>query len=233
MEIEFSVDLISDLNLDKSDIFDWTGNATSLFCCIAGNISDDTNVIKNVLEHLSTMYRGVFYIDGYKEHNNLRDNESRIKEIVDICEPIKNVIYLHNHVVVLNGHAFIGINGWYTNKSKVDSLEDLIHLENIRNEDLGYLSTTIKNLQLHSDVKKLVIISSCIPNENVLYNHESSFTTEGIEPALSLVMDVDKKVSHWLYGGTEVISDSFFNKRRFVNNPRIKGQPYYPKRIVL
>lgn len=233
MEFEFSVDLIGDLNLEKTDIYDFTGNATSLFCCVAGNISHDTSITKNVLEQLSTQYRGVFFIDGVKEHNSLKEYDTKIADLASICGPIQNVIYLHNHVVVLNGIAFVGINGWYTNKSKIETLEDLLSLENHRNEDLGYVSTTIKNLQLHGDVKKIIIVSGTVPNENVLYNNVDSYTIEGTEPAISLVMDVERKVTHWLYGGTNVISDVYFNKRRFVNNPKLKNQPYYPKRIAI
>lgn len=233
MEFEFSVDLLGDLNLEKSDTFDFTGNATSLFCCIAGNISKDPNITKNVLEHLSSLYRGVFFIDGHEEHISLKEYDDKIAYLASMCSPIQNVIYLHNHVVVLNGIAFVGINGWYTNKSKVETLEDLLSLENRRNEDLGYISTTIKNLQLHGDVKKIVVISGTIPNENVLYNNADSYTIEGAEPAISLVMDVEHKVTHWLYGGTDVVSDCYFNKRRFVNNPKLRNQPYYPKRIIV
>lgn len=233
MEFEFSVDLIGDLNLEKSNTLDFTGNATSLFCCVAGNISEDTYIIKNVLEQLSSQYRGVFFIDGNKEHNNVSDYDNKISDLTSVCGPIKNVIYLHNHVVVLNGIAFAGINGWYTNKTKIQNLEDLLQLENRRNEDLGYLSTTIKNLQLHSDVKKIIVLSGTVPNENVLYNNTDSYTIEGVEPALSLVMDIDHKVTHWLYSGTDIVSDCYFNNRRFVNNPKLNNQPYFPKRIVV
>lgn len=81
MEFEFSVDLIGDLDLDKSDTFDLTGNATSLFCCITGNISKEPSITKEVLEHLSSQYRGVFFIDGHKEHVSLKEYDSKISDL--------------------------------------------------------------------------------------------------------------------------------------------------------
>ena len=46
-------DLISDLNLSPEDSFNWEGKATSLYCIIAGNISEDLRTIKQTLSHLS------------------------------------------------------------------------------------------------------------------------------------------------------------------------------------
>ena len=46
-------DVISDLNLDAEDSFDWEGKATSLYLIIAGNISSDLRVIHQTLVHLS------------------------------------------------------------------------------------------------------------------------------------------------------------------------------------
>jgi predicted phosphohydrolase len=229
-DIAFSVDLISDLQLVNTDDFDWTDKATSLYCCIAGNISSDLHVVKNVLLHLGSIYRGVFYIDGTHEHISLLEYETRIDDLTKLCKSTPNVVYLHNHVVLLNGYAFIGINGWYNNSHRVTTLQDMIRLENYMNDDLGYLSSSIRNLQLHGDAKKLIILSGCVPNTKVLYTKDDSL--DFTEPALALIMDTDKKVSHWLYGGTDIVADAIHNKRRYVNNPRIKGQPYYAKRIV-
>lgn len=230
-DVEFTIDLISDLQLENTEVFDWTDKATSLYCCIAGNISSDLHVVKNVLSHLGTIYRGVFYIDGAHEHLSLVEYEIRIDQLTKICKTAPNVVYLHNHVVLINGNAFIGINGWYNHMTRMSTLQDVIRLENYRDEDIGYLSNSIRNLQLHGDAKKLIILSGCIPNTNVLYNKEDS--DDLTDPSLALIMDTDKKVSHWLYGGTDIVADAVYNQRRYVNNPRIKGQPYYAKRIVI
>lgn len=233
MEIEFSVDLISDLYIDKSEQFDWTGKSTSLFCVVAGNLSDDLYVIKHTLEHLSNLYRGVFYIDGAFEHLDLDNHENFVEQLQDICKSLNNVVYMHNQVVVLNNYAFIGVNGWYYNNPNITCIEDSARIEEFRNEDLGYLSSSIKNLQLHRDATKIIVVSASVPSEHFLFNDTKYPIHDTAEPALALLMDTDHKVSHWLYGGTEIVSDNIHNRRRYLNNPRIKGQPYWPKRIII
>lgn len=230
MSFEYSVDLISDLNLSKTEQFDWTGKPTSLFCIIAGNLSPDKRKIRESLEHLSTMYRGVFYIDGPNEHHTAFEYEQNVEYITEICKPINNVIYMHNHVVVLNGIAIIAINGWYGNLAK-QTQEENYKISTIQNEDMAYLSTSIRNLQLHKDAQKIVVVSNSIPADYLLFNQSNDFL--GIEPALALVMDTDKKVTHWLYGGTAIMSDMVHNGRRYVNNPKTGNGPYWPKRILV
>lgn len=231
MGLEYSIDLISDLRLARSDQFDWTGKPTSLFCVVAGNLSADNKKIKETLAHLSTMYRGVFYIDGTLEHRNIFSYEDKIEQLSEICRGINNVIYMHNHVVVLNGVAFVAVNGWYGYQF-TGNMEENYKICSIQNEDLGYLSSTIKNLQLHKDANKIVIISNSIPSDHFLFNNNVNYTT-AIEPGLSLVMDTDEKVTHWLYGGQHICVDTKYKGRRFVNNPKIDDQPYWPKRIII
>lgn len=62
MKIGF--DVISDLNLGPDEQFSWEGKATSLYCIIAGNISNDLRTIHQILLHLSHFYQGVFYTAG-------------------------------------------------------------------------------------------------------------------------------------------------------------------------
>lgn len=234
METQFSVDLISDLNLRRSDIFDWTGKPTSLFCVIAGGISDDVEVIKNTLEHLSNIYRGVFYIDGSLEHQNLGDRRHRIEELQSICKSMRNVIYLHNHVVILNNMAFVAINGWYKNNPNISDLDDCRLVEDYRIEDIGYLSRTIKSLQHHNDAKKIILISSCVPDHYLLYEKEENATIiSKVEPSFTLVLDTENKITHWMYGGSELSTDVEIDGKRYTNNPKLGHEPYWPKRVII
>lgn len=233
MQLEYSVDLISDLNLTVTDHFDWTGKPTSLFCIVAGNISSDLAVVKNVLTHLGTVYRGVLYIDGPLEHPDIMEYRSKVYKIEQLCKPIKNVVYMHNYVVVLNSIAFVGINGWYGLGVLDLQVEDDGILRQLQGEDVGYLTKTIKSLQLHKDANRIMVISNSLPADYLLYDTTTSSCLDGIEPGISLVMDTDEKVTHWLYGGPHPTADYLYNGRRFVNNPKIKGQPYWPKRIVI
>ena len=48
----FAFDLISDLHIETWDKFDWTGQATSPVCVIAGDIARTTDLTVDTLKHL-------------------------------------------------------------------------------------------------------------------------------------------------------------------------------------
>ena len=191
--IAFTVDLISDLDLSTHDIFDWTGKASSLFCIVAGNISSDMAVVKRVLEHLGDCYRGIFYIDGDLEHRTSDDYDNRILELKAICNSIEPVIYLHNHVVILNNVAFVACNGWYGDVGEVVTVGDWATVEGHRLDDLSYLSNSIKRLQSYQEVFNIVLISHSIPTEYLSYNSTKVKFPEKLGPGLALVSDTAQK----------------------------------------
>lgn len=231
MNDAYFVDLISDLNLSETDQFDWTGKASSLFCVVAGNVSDDLTVLGNTLRHLSENYRGVFFIDGSLEHVNLEDYESRILAIKELCDNIEGVVYMHNHVVILNGVAFLGINGWYGNRKHLDTYEDLEYIERYLSEDVEYLSVSIKKLQSHQDVRKIVVVTNSMPSEYLGFNSPKVTFKGHLKPAVGLIFDTNYKVSNWLFGTNDIEVDVVLADRRYVNNPVVPGVLYFPKRI--
>lgn len=234
MTTPFTVDLISDLNLEDHHLFDWTGKSTSLFCVVAGNISSDLGVVRRVLQHLGDCYRGVFYIDGSLEHSVLKDYEDRVSDISRICREIEPVIYLHNHVVILNGYAFAGINGWYGNRETTSNLLDEALAEEYRHIDQIYLNSTIKKLQDYEEVKQIVIISNSIPTEYLNYGSSRVEFPEKLGPSLCLLADSRHLVNNWLFGSSPILVDAVVNDRRYCNNcSEGPGSPYWPKRIIL
>lgn len=196
MKVAF--DIISDLNLTESSEFDWTGQPTSLFCVIPGNISHDTPTIYKTLRHLSSLYHGVFYIDGAVENRDIYGRDQRNKDLQKIASAFHNVVYLHNNVVVVDGVALIGINGWYNNYHDNSVIDDF-HVRSYRYEDIDYLEKTIEKLQLHNDVKRIMVISNSIPSMQ-LYFGEFEYDEDDIQPVYSLHRDTENKVSHWVYG---------------------------------
>ena len=72
--MQFSFDLISDLHVETWDNFDWTAQATSPYCIVAGDIARDPEILAETLEHLGQCYLNVFYIDGNDEHRWTLDN---------------------------------------------------------------------------------------------------------------------------------------------------------------
>jgi len=233
MNDDFSIDLISDLNLTDSDIFDWEGKSTSLFCVVAGNVSDDLLVLEDTLGHLSNSYRGVFFIDGSLEHTRLEDYNIRVEEIKNMCQRLSNVVYLHNHLVILNGIAFIGCNGWYGNRKNITCIEDLEFLDEYRSDDLSYLSLSIKRVQSMDEVKKVVIITNSIPGEYFGFNSPNVDLPTELNLSLSLLFDNNSKIKKWLFGTNDLTVDVELNDRQFVNNPVVNGLLYFPKKIDL
>lgn len=231
MHNTFSVDLISDLNLTDTDIFEWTGKQTSLFCIVAGNVSSDLKVLERTLSHLGDNYRGVLFIDGSLEHEYVQDYYERVEEIKDICENVQNVVYLHNHAVVLNGVAFIGCNGWYGNRKQANCIEEIEFLEQYRSEDLSYLSMSIKKFQYLDDVEKIVIVSNSMPSDYLSFNSPNTKFPSELNLSLSLLFDGEHKIDKWLFGTNDIIVDVNLSFRKYVNNPMIPGLIYQPKRI--
>jgi hypothetical protein len=231
--IPFSVDLISDLNLASAEDFDWTDKATSLFCVVAGNISDDLEVVRDVLTRLGACYRGIFYIEGALEHSNLYEYEARIEQIREICSRIDHTIYMHNHVVILNNVAFTAVNGWNGNFTKYSCVEDVTMVSAYRGMDVAHLAHTITSLQNHPEVKRIVIISNALPGKKLTLNDPNIVVQEEGEPLTALFADSASKVTTWMFGSYQNFVDEVYDDCRFVNNPQMVNSHYLPKRIVL
>lgn len=227
----FAFDIISDLNLGPDDDFDWNGKPTSLFCLIPGNISVDPGIVRKTLKHLSTMYQGVFYIDGSVEHIDPRMKSMIFEDLTTACEGVKNVVYLHNNVVIVEGTAIVGINGWYKNYESLSTADEFDIRANCY-EDIAYLDKTIEKLQIHNDVKSIVVISSSVPSDELYYG-EAPGPKEEIQPVHASLRDTEHKIKHWVFGTYNKLVDTTINDIHFVNNGRFGQDPYYPKRIEL
>jgi len=224
-------DLISDLNLSPEDSFNWEGKATSLYCIIAGNISEDLRTIRQTLLHLSKFYQGIFYTLGSLEYQNSTDIAKRTEEIHKTCRNIRNLALMHHHVVVIDGIAVIGANGWYGNPLQTD--ENISILEVHRNEDILYLKNTIDRLQKHLDVKNIVVVSNSVPSIDLYFGEHPSTIDTQLNLGIALLADTENKVSHWMYGTYGKVVDTTINDINYVNNSSFKRNPYWAKRIEI
>lgn len=258
--MQISFDLISDLHLDQ-DHYDWTGIATSPICVIAGDISDDQDVAVNFLKHLSTCYQQVLYVDGNCEHKqNLLNLEQSHQDLKQHISKIKNVQYLYDDVVVINGVAFVGTNGWwgFDFDPFVDAEQtvqwyqhalsvpcDPEQIVSASFSDAAYLAHSIEKLQTHPDVRQIVIITHTVPVAQLILHDidlEGSykFNVMGNQllDAVRLV-DTESKICTWCFGHYHGSVDCKINNIRYVNNCR--GRPgslhfqhsYYPKKITI
>jgi len=222
-------DIISDLYLSPTDSFNWEGNPTSLFCIVSGNISNNLDVVQNTLTHLSRIYRGVFFIDGALEVGNPDLKKQRIDQLTKISSNYKNVSYLNTNVIVVDGVAIIGCNGWsgnYWPNSKIDELKASVS----RAEDMLYLKSTLEKLQLHLDIKKIIVVTNSVPSLN-LYFGENPGILDDIDLTDALVADTESKIVTWVFGNHPNGIDTLIKNIRYVNNGCFSKKPYWPKRI--
>lgn len=181
--------------------------------------------------HLKNHYQGVFFIDGSLENSNVSNSETRVKEIARICNNLQNVVYLHANVVIADGVALIGINGW-EESSYMNTSMDTFHVKVNRYDDIMYLEKTLERLQLHVDVKKILILSNSVPTKELYYN-EQGVQYDELFPANVLHNDTEGKVVQWVFGTSDKMVDTVINGVKFVNNPKHTKSPYYPKRIEI
>lgn len=225
MEIGF--DLISDLQLSPEENFNWEGKATSLYCLVAGNISNDLRTVFQTLSHLSRFYQGIFYVPGLMEYKTSADYESRTKEIQSLVKRIPKVALLYHHVVIIDGIAILGVNGF-----SADDPNDIdIQLVNARLADIAYLNKSVAKLQTHLDVKRILIMTACIPKKELYFGKVPEHVDDHIYPDHCFSSDTEMKITHWAYGGTDTVSNTVHQSVTYINNPYNKLGPYWPKRI--
>ncbi len=226
MEIGF--DLISDLNLDPEDSFNWEGKATSLYCIIAGNISSDLRTVYQTLGHLSKFYQGIFYVPGLLEYTGV-DVDTRTREISGLMKKLPKVALLYHHVVIVDGIAIIGANGWNADNPSYITPE----LVKNRLDDIAYLNRSVSKLQTHLDVKKVLVVTACIPRRQLYFGKIPDHVEDHIYPDYCLTSDTEMKITHWGFGGVETQIDTVLGGVNYVNNPYYKKQPYWAKRILV
>jgi hypothetical protein len=225
MEIGF--DLISDLDLDPEDSFNWENKSTSLYCIIAGNISYDLRTVFQVLSHLSKFYQGIFYVPGLLEYKTAINHEIRTKEILALVKKLPKVAMLYHHVVIIDGIAILGANGW-----SADNPNDIdMELVRSRLDDIGYLEKSVAKLQTHLDVKSILLITACIPKRQLYFGKIPEHVDDHIYPEHCLTADTEMKITHWAFGSVERKIDTVIHGITYVNNPYDKKLPYWAKRI--
>lgn len=258
----FAFDLISDLHIETWNDFDWTGQATSPYCVVAGDVCRDRSVLVDVLTHLGQCYSAVFYIDGNDEHRYyLEDLGESYQDLVKVVSDIPNVVYMQDNVVIVNGVAVLATNGWwcydfdsnievaqtiewYQQRNQI-TLSAANNLNGVAYHDAVYLINSVARLQTHPDVHSIVIATHTLPAAWII-DHDLElvdtwrFNCMGNRHLLSaLEEDTENKIKTWCFGHYHKSVDRDFAGVRFVNNCRGRGDTdfsqsaYYPKRIEI
>lgn len=226
---EISFDVISDLNLDPNDSFNWENKATSLYCIVAGNISNNLRTVIQVLLHLSSQYQGVFFVPGKLEYENANSFSAKTKELLTVSEGIPNVVVLYNSIVVVDGIALLGSNGWGNIENTIDNKN--IAMTAAKYEDFTYLASSLGKLQKHLDVKKVVVITSAVPKEDLYFGEVPDNVVDQIPLCDILETDTEKKVSHWVFGTYSKPVDIMIDNINYISNAKNQYGPYYAKRV--
>jgi UDP-2,3-diacylglucosamine pyrophosphatase LpxH len=260
--MSFVFDLISDLHVDTWDENNWEGIATSPVCVVAGDVSKDRAQVVDTLRRLGKTYQAVFYIDGNDEHQAYLGNLGySYADLVGKINKIPNLVYLQDNVVVIDGVAIIGTNGWwgFDFDLSVDGLasaewykekfslsnEAIKAISKMATNDAMYLINSVKRLQTHLDVNKIVIVTHTVPNA-ALISHDIDlegklkFNTMG-NRYMDQVLDADteNKIHTWCFGHYHGSVDQHKNNIRYVNNCRGRGDTpykkyvYHPLRVVI
>jgi hypothetical protein len=133
---------------------------------------------------------------------------------------------LYHHVVVIEGIAILGCNGWALEADQID-------LNELRFEDTAYLARSIRKLQTHLDVKKILCVTNSVPDIELYYGEVPFLDPDYTDLTYALNSDTESKVHTWIFGTHKKIVDTQIGKIKYINNPYYKIKPYWPKRITL
>jgi hypothetical protein len=260
--MSFSFDLISDLHVESWPDFDWADQATSPYCVVAGDVARDPDLVAKVLTHLGQCYAGVFYIDGNEEHRHrLNDLDGSYEDLHQAVSNIPNVVYMQNNVVITNGVALLAANTWWTYEfdpatDPEQSLEWYRNYTGITREqallvkdhamhDAAYLIKSVRRLQTHQDVKRIVMLTHTVPNPAFVAHDPDiagtwRYNSMGNQ-LMDLVLDQDSehKIQDWVFGHYHRPVDQVVDRIKYVSNPRGRGntpwcQPvYFPKKVTV
>jgi len=260
--MSFVFDLISDLHIETWDQFDWHHQATSPVCVVAGDIARDRDTVTQTLRHLGQCYQAVFYIDGNDEHYNyLEDLGSSYGDLARRLKRIHNIVYLQDNVIIIDGVAILGTNGWFgfdfdlgLNPEQVDqwvqekysmSAQATKNIARLSNNDASYMIRSVQKLQRHADVKKIVMVTHTVPDPALIAHDidlegSMKFNTMGNRLMMqAMAADTENKIHTWCFGHYHGAVDQTRSGIRFVNNCRGRQHTkysqhvYYPRRIIV
>jgi predicted phosphodiesterase len=255
-------DIISDIHRETWDHFDWSGQPTSQYCIVVGDVARDRLLVIDTLEQLGKVYTGVFYIDGNDEHKDYaEDLTTSYNELAELISSLGNVVYLHDNVVVMNGIAILATNGWWSydfnpNLDLEQSVTWLQHKDKISQiaaiginatayRDAGYMANSVAKLQTYQDVKSIIMVTHTVPRVEIIQNdlqlidswRFNSMGNSRIQDALK--EDYENKIKLWCFGHYHRPIDTIIDGIRYVSNPRGRGDTefsqiaYYPKRVTI
>ena len=196
----------------------------------------------------------MFYIDGNDEHNyNYHRIGESYQELARSINRLNRVTYLQDNVVVIDGVAILGTNGWWgydldENVSRDASKQHMTdwyakkmpgheinpeEISDMSRRDVAYLVNSVQRLQTHNDVKKIVIVTHTVPGAHLIQHDIELENTVQFNHMGNRLMhlvhtnDTERKISTWCFGHYHGMVDKTVSGIRFVNNCRGRGDTPY------
>jgi hypothetical protein len=173
----------------KIDI--WNNNKTfsetdeGSILVVTGNVSNNFETSIEYLNGFAKNYDKILFIDGSSEHTEnypfikSRDGINNImNEIAD-----DKLVYLCGTICVIDGIAFIGVNGWWDYKDSKISKRDLDIISLTQSYELR---NKIITCDLDDEIEKVIIVTHSVPLNKFFINGKlNKYLT---------------KVKYWIYG---------------------------------
>jgi hypothetical protein len=196
----------------------------------------------------------VFYIDGNDEHKfRYHDLQSSYRDLIRSIISIPRVTCLKDNVVVIDGVAIIGTNGWWgydldenidrdeCKQHMVDWYEKIMpgceidpeELNDMSRRDVAYLISSVQRLQTHNDIKKIVIVTHTVPSANLIqHDIQLAGTTQFNHMGNRLMHlvrtnDSERKIHTWCFGHYHGRVEQIVDGIRYINNCRGRGDTPY------
>jgi predicted phosphodiesterase len=261
--MRFAFDLISDLHVETWTNTDWSGQATSPYCIVAGDVARNRERLLATLEHLGQCYPGgVFYVDGNEEHKDyFHDLGASYRDLAKDIKNLPKVIYMQDNCVIINGVAIIGTNGWWTYdfdpaidiETSIQSIQDQFGISNsaatniigVAYNDAAYVLDSVRKLQTHMEVGAIVIVSHTVPAPWIIA-HDPDLTNTwrfngmgNSHISQAIDADTEHKIHTWCFGHYHRPVNQNLGGINYVSNPRGRGntvwsqQAFYPRRIEI
>jgi hypothetical protein len=191
----------------------------------------------------------------------LEDVTKTKQDIVKQIEKIPNVVYLPDNVVVVDGVAILGTNGWWgfdfdltvnptqsalwwQEKMAVSSAA-VKSVARTSTKDATYMVTSVRRLQAHADIKKIIMVTHTVPLPELIQHDidlDGSLRFNCMGNAYmqqALLADFQEKIHTWCFGHYHGSIDQIHHGVRFVNNCRGRADSpynqyvYNPRRIIV
>ena len=255
-------DLISDLHEDfwnQDQQVRWEGIGTSLVAVVLGDVSRDPEVTYKTVVDISKYYKYVIFVDGNHEHNNQCGIQEHNQLMRQRFNKYHNIQYLNRNAIVVDGVAFVGVNGWWTfdfmepEISREDCYwyfaSNFIYSEPFMQEvmdtarqDATTMCEIVAKLTMDSAVNEIVILTHTAPFNKFMDvqqpQHPAHYSRCGSSYLSKIIdFDINNKINIWCFGHVHQEFDEVINGIRYICHPRGRLDDsqqnifYYPKLI--